>query len=374
MKKIIFLINTLGCGGAEHVLVDIANNLNKTKFDVTIKTIYNDNIYKGQLNKNVHYKTFCGFSKNNNFVGNLIRKITTKLILTLPTKMLYRIFVGKEYDIEVAFLEGIPTKIMSGSCSNAKKIAWVHTDMFNNRESLFCYKSNDDEKQSYEKFDEIYCVSKSASRAFIKRFGLEEKVYAVNNIIDDNKVIKLSKISLDFSFKKNSINIVTVGRLEKVKAFDRLIECYYKIRNDLKYPVNIYIVGDGSQYKQLQRIINKKELNNEIFLLGYQSNPYKFIKNADFYVCGSLVEGSSLTIKEALTLSKPILVTNCGIDLDNFKNGDYGLIVDNSCDGIEHGLLKMINSSDLIENMSRNIKNNYKPANDIKNIENIILK
>jgi len=372
MKKVLFFINTLGCGGAEHVLVDIVNCLDKDIFDITIQTIFDDNVFDDRIDKNVKYKTFCKYN-DKSFLGKMVRILIMKFIIIFPPKLLYKLFVHKKYDIEIAFLEGVPTKIISGSNNlNSKKIAWVHTDIHKNRDSQFCYKSEEDEKKSYRKFDEIFCVSYQSTEAFKKFLNLNN-IYTINNIVDSISIKQLSKQDTD-KMDENYINIISVGRLEKVKGFDRLIEAYSNIFSKLSFKTRLYIVGDGSEKENLNQLIIDKGMSDSIELLGFQKNPYKFMKRSNLYVCSSHVEGYSLVIKEALVLKKPILSTDCGIDKDLLMENDYGIVVDNSVNGLENGLLYLINDPKKLQDMTENIINNFNINEDIKIIEENILK
>ena len=110
-KKILFLIPTLGHGGAEKVLVNLVNNLDKSKFDITVQTIFDDGVNKDFLKKHIRYiytmkKTFRGFSH---------------LLKLFTTKQLHRMLIKETYDIEVAFLEAVCTRIISG-CNNQNTV------------------------------------------------------------------------------------------------------------------------------------------------------------------------------------------------------------------------------------------------------------
>ena len=110
MKKILFLINSLEAGGAEKVLTDIVNNLDYTKYDITVKTIYDIGIYKRHLNSEIKYKSIIKFK--NNFLQRVFGYIFRNII---PGKLRYKLFIKNKYDVEIAFLEGLPVKVLSYS-------------------------------------------------------------------------------------------------------------------------------------------------------------------------------------------------------------------------------------------------------------------
>lgn len=371
MKKVLFFINTLGTGGAEHVLVDIANKLDSKKFDITIKTIYDINVYKNEINDNIKVESYY-HSKKNKLIDKVFKKILYLKIKKYSSDKLYKMMIKNKYDIEIAFLEGLPTKIISGSDNvKSKKIAWVHCDFEINKDSDFFFNSEEEQLQTYKKFDEIYCVSNKAKESFVKRFFIDKNIYTLYNIVDKNKILKKAQEKVELS---NDFNIITVGRLTKQKGFIRLIESYANIINKLNVKTHLYIIGDGEEKEAIEKKIKERKMEPFVSLLGNQSNPYKYMKNCDLYVCSSYSEGYPLTIVEALTLHLPVFATNCSDFTQMLDNGNFGLIVENNEKSIEEGLVKIINNSKILKKYKNNIVNNYIDNDkNIKRIENQIL-
>lgn len=124
------------------------------------------------------------------------------LYYLLNSKGVYRKFIKDEYDIEIAFLEGIPTKIISGfNKNNCRKIAWVHTDLLSNYSSENVYNNNESIVKAYKNFDDIVCISHSVKDSFLKKYGEFENVRVINNLIDSEKIISKSVIKSSDSKK-----------------------------------------------------------------------------------------------------------------------------------------------------------------------------
>lgn len=119
MKKVLFFIPNLIHGGAEKVLVNLVNNLDKKKYDITLQTIFDVGVNKQYLDKNIKY-TFV-FKK-------LFRGSTTIFKLFSP-KFLYKYLIKDKYDIVISYLEGPTARIISGCYYKSKKINWIHTEM-----------------------------------------------------------------------------------------------------------------------------------------------------------------------------------------------------------------------------------------------------
>ena len=372
MKKIIFFINTLGMGGAEHVLVDIVNNLDPKKFDITIKTIYDNDFYLEELNSNVKVETFYKTNKNK-FIDKLIRKFIYYIIKYLNGVILYKIFVKQKYDIEVAFLEGIPTKIISNSNNKkSKKVSWVHCDFEVNFDSDSYFKNMNQQINCYKNFDQIYCVSKKSKEAFCNRFNIKEDVFVVYNIVDVKKI--RANAEQECKLSENKINLITVGRLNYQKGYVRLIEAINKVSKKAKNSFHLYIVGEGEEREKIEEVIKNNKLQKYVTLLGRQKNPYKYIKNSDIYICSSYSEGAPLTILESIALNIPILATDCSDFKNLIQKNKIGFVVNNNLEDLVLGLEKILNNKNIIQGYKKNINDDIiLNFASVKVVENFLL-
>ena len=112
MKKLLFLINSLNVGGAEKALITLVNNLDKSKFKVTVLSILDGGACREDLDKDIEYRTII--KTKNKFLRRLFARL---ICFTLPAKFVYKKFIKKKYyyDYEAAYLEGVPTKLLSVS-------------------------------------------------------------------------------------------------------------------------------------------------------------------------------------------------------------------------------------------------------------------
>ncbi|WP_158022559.1 glycosyltransferase [Anaerostipes sp. 992a] len=334
MKKVLFFIESLAGGGAEKVLSDIICNLDQNKFDVTVCTVTDDDVYQEQVSRVCNYRSFL-HKKNYNAGG--IRKVLfwigIKLIYLLPTALTYRIFLNERYDVEVAFVEGFATKLIaSSSNSKSKKIAWVHIDMIQNAYADSCYKNIDEHIATYKKFQKIACVSRSVMEAFVQKFAFKENVCIQYNPVDEKKIICKGKEPIRLK-KRRKVLLGTIGRLEEQKGYKRLLECIRKVAVE-NSDFEVWIIGDGSQRKDLQDYIDKNGLKNIVTLVGFQKNPYSYINCCDAFICSSYAEGFSTAATESLILGKPIFTVDCAGMEELFGDKKCGIIVPNSDDAL----------------------------------------
>lgn len=343
--RILFFIEALSykgfIGGAEKVLITLANNMDQNKFDITVQTIYPDENSK-LLNSNIKYK-YC-YSKKNNII-DLIKRFEE------ASELFYKKHIKDDYDIEVAFLEYESTKIISTSTNKkAQKIAWVHCD-FNvavRKKETFINKT----KKQYNKFDKVICVSEQVKQSFDELFNNEFVSVVLHNVIDDNEIKTKSKESLPKIVNKDKFAICTVANFTKAKNIGRLLKACYRLHSE-NINFNLWLVGDGNLRKELEAFIDEHKMNEYVTLWGFQSNPYPFIANSDLLACSSIYEGFSTFITEGLVLGKPIVTTDVSGMKELLGNSEYGLITDNDDEDFYKGLKRMIIKPILLKEYSK---------------------
>lgn len=344
MIKILFFIPGLSEGGAEKVLRNLVNNLDQSKFDVTVQTI--DQCASSEfLTNGIHYKAI------NRCKSELGKKIFSYWFrICAQLKLAYRFFVKDDYDIEVAYLETVATKIIAQSNnSRAKKVAWVHCDLARKegiREVLTKV------KKQYDQFDHIVCVSEDVRTGFHELFGPGFDTSVLANVIDDDEIRAKSDEVIQYEMEKNKIQMVALGRLAQQKNFAYLIDTCRKLK-DSECSFCLNILGEGPERERLEHQIRSLGLEEDIILRGFIKNPYPWIKRADIVVCSSAYEGISTVIQEALFLHKPVVTTPCTGMTELLGDSEYGMVVDNSNDGLLKGLYQMINSEELRSHYSQ---------------------
>ena len=376
--KILFLITTLLGGGAEKVLSTIVKNLDKQKYDITVMTIEDIGIYKDEIKKHVRYKSCFKqlkpgknkFNKLYNYVNiNYIRKY-----LENNPKIFYKLFIKDKYDIEISFLENKCSKIIASSPNKySKKYLWIHIDLekYNWVENQF--KNLEEQKEYYNKFQKIFCVSDSVEESFNNMFKLNEKTYVQYNPNDEDEIIQKSKEQVQQK-KIDKFKFVTVGRLVEQKGYDRLLEAHKQLISE-GYDYELWIVGDGIEYDKCNKFITLNNLENYTILTKFQKNPYKYMFIGDAYICSSRAEGYSLVVSEALILEKPIISTICSGPNELLKNGQYGLLVSNDIEGIYNGMKEFLTDTSKYEyykNKAIERSKDFKLKKTMKQIEEIL--
>lgn len=342
MKKVVFGITGLTYGGAERVLVDIANKLVEEKdCEVTIFTIYAKGELEKQLNKKIKLKTI--YDRQYKELTNIQRRIIPIKTL-LDKRQIYKKCIKNQYDVEVAFLEGPITRIFSEGKEKDKKIAWVHNDISKVHGTGIKAKIKKIiDEGIYKKFQKLVFVSKDNLKEFEKQYKNKSEKTVIYNYIDSKRIIEKSKEGQTEEIKEGETNIVTVARLVQQKGIDRLIKVHAKlIKEGLKH--NIYVIGEGPERERLEEIIQKEQCQETIKLLGAKENPYPYIKQADYFALLSNYEGYPMVLLEAQILGKYIVITNTSAK-ETIQEYEKSKIFENTEQGIYIGLKELLENT-----------------------------
>ena len=271
--RLLFVTNHLFVGGVDKVAVDIVNGLDKDRFDVTLMVLFRYDPGRYDIDPRVHvqpvFKTY--------FKG------LSHLVSMLPQTWLYRRLVRGEYDYEIAFQAGVPTRMLSKSPSLA-----------------LCY-----------------------------------------NPIDYKAIEKAAAEPIGEEINRDVPILCTVGRFSPEKGFLRLLACH-KALLDEGIRQQLWFVGDGHERKNMEAYIRANHLEDSVRLWGYQTNPYRFISRSDIYVCSSFIEGLSVAATEAVLLGKPVVTTNvCGAR-ELLGDSVYGIVTQGSEEALLDGLRRMM--------------------------------
>ncbi|MEO5789179.1 glycosyltransferase [Gelidibacter sp.] len=188
-------------------------------------------------------------------------------------------------------------------------------------------------KSLYKKSDLVIANSYGNAKDLLDNFEVpSKKMKVIHNPIDLDNIKKVNAIR--FFFDSNKINIITLGRLDIGKNHELLIRALHQLHND---DLRLYIFGVGNMQEHLEHLIDQLNLNAQVFLMGFDANPYQYLKAADLFIFGSNHEGFPNVLLEAMACGLPILTTNCQsgpseiMELTTTKDDlmitDYGILV-----------------------------------------------
>lgn len=329
-RRVLFFIESLAGGGAEKVLSTLVKHIDQTQYDVTVCAISGGGKYEKEVASSARYISILKEPSSYTGLSKLAYLVLYKSIYHwLPSNWVYRWFVPQGYDVEVAFVEGFVTKLIAASSNKkAKKIAWVHCDLEHQPWPLQqgIFRNLEQEREAYLCFDKVVCVSSVVEHVMRQHYGLAHAI-TIHNPVDDVAVRHFAQESLALRVDAKQFNIVSVGRLEKVKGYDLLLPIIAHLVNG-GMKVRLYIVGDGSVRTALEQQVSNLGISENVTFTGFLKNPYALMSQMDLFVCSSRAEGFSLVIAESLILGVPVISMNCSGPNELIGKNEYGILCD----------------------------------------------
>ena len=340
MKKILFLIHDLGPGGAEKVLVNLVNNMDQSKFDISLTVLFGGGVNERFLKPHIRYRAV--FPKP--FRGN------SHLMKLFSPETLHRWLVKERYDIEVSYLEGPCARIISG-CSDpdTKLAAWIHCTVDTAGKLAGPFRSGKEAAVCYGRFDRRIFVSEGVRQAFLAQCPLSGPSAVLYNTMETDRILEAGRGPVaEGLFLPNRIYLCGMGKLTANKGFDRLLRIHGRLRAE-GYPVHTCILGQGEGRMALNRYIRENRLSDSVTMLGYQTNPYPFLVRCDLFICSSHSEGFSTAAAEALILGVPVCTVAVAGMAEMLGSGnEWGLVTENDEEALYRGIRGLLDDPALL--------------------------
>lgn len=397
MKKVLFVIDSLHCAGAEKSLTTLLSLLDYSKYDVDLQLFGYGGALEELVPKEVNilkpmeYIKFSSLSTKNAVIKSLknmnFKMLSSRLKFSLAIRknnysnaQKARIYWqkvsnvieenNKEYDIAISYAQGVPTFYVAEKVCAKKKLAWVNVS----------YKLGEEDRafqeQFYDKYNKIVAVSDSAKNIFLETFPkYTDKLEIIYDINDANFIRRMSEQGQSYNDNYTGLRILTIGRLANQKGYDIALEAC-KILKEKGIEFKWYSLGIGPLKEEIEKYINENNLENNFKLLGVKSNPYPFIKDCDIYVQTSRFEGFGIAIAEARMLNKPVVTTRFDAVYNQMIDRKNGLVVDMNAESVVNGILELIQdkkiTNEIIEYLKKEKKGNTEELEKFYKLINMI--
>lgn len=372
MKKILFVINTLGHAGAETAMLELLRNLDPREYEIYLYVLMGQGEmarelpeYVRLLNRRYDDSPVLGGKGKRRLQGKVLRALCArgtglKLLPHMagqffkmasqggirPDKLLWRALSdGGErfdlrFDLAVAYLEGGSTYYVADHVRAARKAAFVHVDY-----GQAGY-TRELDRECYTRYDRIFAVSDEVRQAFLKAYpecGTRTEVF--HNILNRERILRRAKLPGGFADGYDGARILSVGRLTAQKAFEVSVEAM-KLLKERGERVRWYVLGEGDRRKALEAQVRELGLEEDFVMPGAVDNPYPYMAQADLYVHASRFEGKSVAIQEAQILGKAILVSDCSGNREQVVDGVDGLMCGLTPEEIRDGILELLHDAE----------------------------
>lgn len=378
-KKLLFVINTLSRAGAETALLALLNSLNPEQVEVSLFVLMGQGElvpelpgYVRVLNKSIQSESVLTAAGRKYMArtmgkamlsrGTILRKFPYMVSQTAAMvkrgkfsveKLLWPVLaegaprLEEEFDLAVAYLEGGSAYYVANFVKAKKKAAFIHIDY---AQAGYNRKIDGD---CYLKFDRIFTVSKEIQEPFLKIYPeLAQRMDVFRNILDVQRIYRLSKEPGGFPDDFDGVKILTVGRLKAQKALEISIDAM-RLLKDSGVKARWYVLGEGDQRAFLENHIRQQGLERDFILMGAVGNPYPWFAQTDLYVHCSRFEGKSIAIQEALLLGCPVVVSDCSGNREQLTDGVNGQLCQLSADEIACTIRQLLADPERMERYRR---------------------
>lgn len=278
MNNYIFILTYFIGGGTEKVFENIAKAL-----------------YKNDSKSKIMLFVINGFDEKKYSIENYIHLIKNRRDLLSICK--------KNTDVCVVNFSGDWKSSLLAFRLSKNFISWIHCNpytMRNARTGIFNF-------YLLKKSAKIVCVCNEQKEILMGEFKFKNNISVIYNSVDFEFVNEKAIEKLDFDSKF----FLMVARMDfKSKDFFTVIDAYSQLSQNIRNEYKLVFLGDGADKEKISDYISKKQLENRIFLAGFDQNPYKWFKNAVCNILSSRTEGFSVSIIEGMALGCPEVITN----------------------------------------------------------------
>lgn len=371
-KKILIFSHALELGGAERSLIGLLNAIDPAVCDVDLFLMRHEGELMSMIPSYVHLLPqisaytvlarpmkdtlkeghflltaarlagkFCAkyYEKKHRFTDSGV-SLEYSHKFTCP--FMPKVQPGTEYDLAISFLT--PHYFVAQKVLAKKKIAWIHTDYTRVQVNV------QSELAMWSAYDYIASISPAVTDSFLSVFQtLTDKIVLIENILPMELIRKQAAepaIGMDF----DGIKLLSIGRFCTAKNFDNVPDiCSRLVSAGLN--VRWYLIGFGGDEALIRQKIQESEMSGHVIVLGKKDNPYPYIKACDLYVQPSRYEGKCVTVREAQSLGKPVIITNYATASSQLEDGVDGLIVPLDNEKCAEGIRELLQDSARLEKL-----------------------
>ena len=302
--KVLQLINSMDPGGAENLLASQLPYFNYDEFEIYVGYLYGD----GSLLKNRrgNYKV-VDFSKNKKFTYfapfRIIRFVLKNKIDIIHTHLIQASIIGRFISFLIPNLICVTTRHYTKASKENRLINRLENNTLKYSDAIICI-------SNYVKF-------------YVKDLGIkDEKLYLIYNGID------LSFFTpKEISNSNDKIIIGTIGRLCNQKRIDIVLNSFKVIKSD--YPnIELEIIGDGSNKKELSELAHTLDINSSVKFLGrlLPDEVREHLNTWEIFVLASQSEDFGLVLIEAMAMKKAVISTKVDAIPEVVKDGITGYL------------------------------------------------
>ncbi|MEE0913015.1 MAG: glycosyltransferase [Ruminococcus sp.] len=368
-KKIIFVSKALWIGGIETALVNLLNNIDYDKYDVTCLVLKAELNMADKINPNCRlliadreqcytfteeykYSRLYHLTEESESPSKLhqllmwsvpaIRWVENRLYI----KYIRNLMKAEAFDTAIIYSDVVAEPVIRAIKASRYLMFYHHGAM------RHVYH----DKIGYKKSEKIIAVSENQAnelKKFVPKYA--DKITFVNNLTDYEGIRKKADMPIEDDFSKDNFNIVSCGRISHEKGMDLAVKACAQLVADGFDNIKWWIVGGGPAENEVRDLVKELKMDRYVNMVGMKSNPYPYIKKADLYVQPSRFEGYPMTILEALVIGQPVFSTNNNGAKEIIRDGKTGLLFSTDVNMIADTVKRLLNCNDLLNELKSNV-------------------
>jgi glycosyltransferase involved in cell wall biosynthesis len=338
------------------------------QFDITVLAVFGGGVNEQFLKPHIRYQTV--FKKL--FPGN------SHVMKLFSPAQLHKWMIKEHYDVEVAYLEGPDSRIISGCPDkDTKLVSWIHIEQHTHKRAELGFRSHEEMVRCQQKFHQIVGVSEYVKNDFLTLYPQVKDMKVLYNTNETEEILRKSTEAVGAEMPEDGmIRLCGVGKLIPDKGFDRILRIHKRLR-DQSYPIHTYLLGEGASRKNLEQYVEEKGLKDSVTFLGYQTNPYRYVSKCDLFLCASFAEGFSTAATEALIVGTPV----CTVEVSGMKemlgeHNEYGIVTDNTEEALYQGIKGLLDDRQLLshyKNQAALRGKTFSRENTVRAVEEMLL-
>ena len=369
-KSILFVIDNMNIGGIQKNMLNLLIAL-QDRFDLTLCVFNAVGSYMERIPASVriiepkhafHYLGMSNAEAKKHPLTFLCRTFYYAVMRCFGNKAMYRLMEKLQkplgtYDFAVSGMQAAVAGVFYSGANEfvldcvhaAQKIAYIHCDFVQSGID------NPYNRTVYRRLDKILVPNRSNYEQLLAVMPeLRGKVFIVNNFCNYDEVREKADTDT-VVYDASGINIVTVARISPEKGVDRAIKVMQRLKAE-GFRFTYHVVGGGGDYAQLCAEVEQNGLQDTIFLHGYDSNPYRYLKHADLFLLPSRNEAAGLVIDEARSLGVPVLSTKTVAAEETLAQHQCGWVCENTDAGIYDGLKRLLQEPEIIREKAADLR------------------
>lgn len=349
-KRLLCFTSSLDGGGAEKHLLRLIASMDQTVFETSLAIARTGGAFEYLLPVDVPlYPLSKGKYKSSTVRMAQAVKPLRRLIQEIKPDILYSVM---DYANIVALmaskdLECAPVRVLS--VQNTPSQAYLRPGNYMGRIFVKMMRS------LYPQSDKIVALSQGVARDLLHVVpNISEQLQVIYNAGVDIELLQSLDESIEEELPSDKPLIVACGSLTEQKGFDYLLEAFATIQQIL--PACLWIIGEGSKRAELEEKIRKLKLLDSVRLLGFKSNPYKYMAAAEVFVLSSLWEGFGNVVVEAMASGAAVVATDCPHGPGEIiTDGVTGLLVPPAnSSSLAQAVIRLLKDSELRNKLSQN--------------------